>query len=153
MVVTCGAGWPISAGLAGGLGDAAKKARDAYDDACRQRDAAEADEQKKIQLKVDLDGFNKQMAPVNQAAINFQTTLQQVTGVWTQIGVNIAYIADNFKPEQLGDLSWVMQALALERATGDWKIIADKAQEYTANSLVTYHFHTFGDPLPQSEAA
>jgi hypothetical protein len=153
MVLSCGALWPVAAALAGGLGDAATKARNAYNAACAQRDAASADEQKKIQLKVDLDGFNTQMAPVNQAAVNFQMTLQQVTGVWTQIGVNIAYIADNFTPEQLGDLSWIMQALALERATNDWQIIAQKAQEYTSNSLVTYQFHAFGTPIPQSLAA
>jgi hypothetical protein len=147
LVLTGGMAWPVSAALAGGLGDAAKKARDAYDKACAQRDAASADEQKKIQLKVDLGAFNTQMAPVQSAAVAFQTTLQQVTGVWTQIGVNIGYIATTFTPEQLGSLSWVMQALDLEKATLDWQAIATQAQEYTQQSLVTYNVQSFGTPI------
>ena len=147
LVLTGGMAWPVSAALAGGLGDAAKKARDAYNDACAQRDAAEADEQKKMQLKVDLGAFNTQMAPVTTAAANFQTTLQQVTGVWSQISNNIAYIATNFTPAQLGSLSWVMQALDLSKATQDWQAIATASQEYTAQSLVTYQFQPFGTPV------
>jgi hypothetical protein len=148
MVISCGMAWPVSATLAGVLGDQAKKARDAYDNACAQRDAASADEQKKILLKADLNGFNLQMTPVNQAATAFKDTLQQVLAVWTQIGTNLDYIVKNFTPEQLGTLSWVMQALALDRATKDWKIIADKAEEYTGNSLITYNIVNFGSPLP-----
>lgn len=153
LILTGGAAWPVSAVLAGALGDAAKKARDAYDKACGQVRDAEEDEQKKILLKLDLEGFDTKMTPTNEAAQNFLQTLQKVTGVWTDISSNIAYIANNFTPAQLGDLSWIMQAMALERATQDWKTIADKSQEYTANSLVTCHIHAFGDPLPQQLAA
>jgi hypothetical protein len=153
LVLSGGLAWPLSAALAGGLGDAAKKARDAYDDACDKLNAAKADEQKKILLKMDLNGFNIQMQPVSAAATAFQGKLQEVTGIWSTISNNIAYIANNFTPEQLGDLGWVQQALALDRATKDWKIIADKAQEYTSQSLVTYQIHPFGTPLPAAKAA
>jgi hypothetical protein len=153
LVLTGGMGWPVSAALAGGLGDAAQKARDAYDKACAQRDAADADEKKKITLKADLDGFNKQMKPVSDAATNFQKTLQQVTAVWAGIAGDLDFISKNFTPEQLGSLSWLMQALALDRATSDWKTIADAASAYTANSLVTYHIVPFGAPLPADQAA
>ncbi len=148
LVLSGGLAWPASVALAGGLGDAAKKARDAYDDACAQRNAASDDEQKKIDLKTDLDGFNKQMTPVNQAVANFQEDLQKVTGAWTNIASNISYIATNFTPEKLGSLSWVMQSLKCEQATKDWQDIATAAQSYTANSLVTYQIHPFGTPLP-----
>jgi hypothetical protein len=148
LVLTGGLAWPVSATLAGVLGDQATKARAAYDNACAERDAAAADEQKKIQLKFDLGAFNLQMSTVNNAAANFQTTLQQVSAVWAQIGVNLNFIATNFTPDQLGDLSWVMQALALDRATQDWQTIANKAEEYTGNSLVTYNIVGFGDKLP-----
>jgi hypothetical protein len=153
LVLSGGLAWPLSAALAGGLGDAAKKARDAYDDACDKLNAAKADEQKKILLKMDLNGFNIQMQPVSAAATAFQGKLQEVTGIWSTISNNIAYIANNFTPEQLGDLGWVQQALTLDRATKDWKIIADKAQEYTSQSLVTYQIHPFGTPLPAAKAA
>ncbi len=152
LVLSGGVLWPVSAALAGGLGDAAKKARDAYDTARKHVAEAEADEQKKIRLKLDLSGFNKTMGPVNTAATTFRKTLEQVTGVWSGISNNLAYIAANFTPEQLGSLSWVMQAMALDRATSDWKTIGDKAQEYTANSLVTDQILPFGDPLPPSQA-
>jgi hypothetical protein len=148
LIVTGGLAWPASAVLGGVLGDAAKKARDSYDNACKQRDAANEDEKKKIKLKTDLDGFDKQMIPVNTAAQDFMGTLQQVTAVWALIGVNIKYISDNFTPDKLDNLSSLMQALALDRATKDWKTIADKAEEYTGNSLVSYQIVPFGDPLP-----
>lgn len=150
LVLSAGMAWPISATLAGALGAEAKKARDAYDNACRERDAAKTDEQKKIQLKMDLNSFNMQMQPVTQAVQAFQASLQQVTAVWTQIGSDLAYISTNFTPAQLGDLSWVRQALALDRATQDWKTIADKTEEFTAQSLVTYNIVPFGSPLPNT---
>ena len=148
MVISLGMLWPVSVALAGGLGDAAAKARKAYDDACASLAKAQEDERKKRLLRLDLVGFNTQMAPTDEAAQSFLATLQEVTGVWLDISGNIDYIAKNFTPEQLGDLNWVMQAMALDRATSDWKVIADKSQEYTANSLVTYTIHRFGDPLP-----
>jgi hypothetical protein len=148
LVLSGGMAWPLSAALAGGLGDAAKKARDAYNDACDQRNKASADEQKKIDLKADLSGFNDHMAPVNDAAVNFQGSLEKVAGVWTTIAGNIDFIATNFTPEKLGSLSWVMQALKCEQATQDWQAIAVAAQSYTANSLVTYQIHPFGTPMP-----
>lgn len=153
VVLTGGMAWPLAAVAAGVLGDKAKKARDAYNDACDQVHQAEADEQKKIQLKVDLDGFNKALGPVNEAAEGFMNTLQQVTGVWTNVGTQLDYIATNFTPEQLGSLSFVIQALKLHNATSDWQIIGQAAQQFTANSLVTYHLHDFGTPIPAAEAA
>lgn len=148
LIVTGGMAWPASVVLAGVLGDKAKKARDAYNDACDQVAKYEAVEVKNIQLKVDLQGFNTQMTPVNTAAANFVKTLQQVTGVWTTTASNLDFIVTHFTPEQLGDLGWVMQAMALDRATKDWKAIATVAQAYTANSLVSYNIGTFGQKVP-----
>jgi hypothetical protein len=148
MVVTGGMAWPLSAVAAGVLGSQAKKARDAYDAAVEHVNAARADEQKKIRLKADLNGFNVQMAPVTQAAQNFQTTLAKVEGVWLTIANDLAYIAKTFTPDQFENLPVWKEASKLDLATQDWKIIAQKADEYTANSLVTYHIQDFTAPLP-----
>ncbi|MBA2238218.1 MAG: alpha-xenorhabdolysin family binary toxin subunit A [Lysobacter sp.] len=153
MVLTGGAAWPFAAIAAGVLGDKATKARDAYNAACDQVHAAEGDEAKKIQLKVDLDSFNKSLTPVNTAATNFMTTLQQVTGIWMNISSQLDFIVKNFTPEQLGNLPFVIQALKLHNATSDWQIIGQAAQQFTANSLVTYHLVSFGTPIPAQQAA
>lgn len=149
LVLTGGAGILISGALATGLGVEAQKARDAYNQACDDLHKAETDEQKKINLKADLDTFNKTLSPVNDAAQNFLTTLQKVAGVWSQISNNLSYIATHFTPEQVGDLGWLQQAMALDRATQDWGIIATAAEGYTSNSLVSYKIQPFGTPSPQ----
>jgi hypothetical protein len=153
IVLTGGMAWPLAAVAAGVLGDQATKARNAYNEACDQLHAAEADDQKKILLKNDLDSFNKQLTPINDAATTFITTLQQVTSVWVGIGSDLDFIVKNFTLEQLGSLTWVMQALALNRATADWQIIGQAAQQFTANSLVTYHVQDFGTKIPEPQAA
>lgn len=150
LLATGGLGWPASAVLAGVLGDQAAKARSAYDDAVDALHKSEEDERKKRILRLDLKGFNTQMAPTDQAAQDFLKTLQQVTAVWVGISSNLDFIVKNFTPEELGDLNFVMQALALDRATNDWKAIGDASQQYTTNSLVTLKIHKFGDPLPNS---
>jgi hypothetical protein len=148
MVLTGGLAWPASAVLAGVLGDQAKKARDAYDTACTQRDNAAADKQKKIDLQNDLGAFNTQMTPTNEAAANFLKALQQVTGVWTNIGSDLDYIAQNFTPDKFDNLPAWRDAMMLDRATQDWQVIAGKASDYTVNSLVTFKLANFGDPVP-----
>lgn len=141
---------PISAGV---LGSEAQKARDAYDKARSQVNTANEDEQKKIKLKMDLDTFNKQMAPVNDAALNFVKTLEQVEGVWLNISTDLDYIAKNFTPDMFDNLPVFKEAMKLDDATQDWKTIAQKADEYTANSLVTYHIVEFGNDLPPTPAS
>lgn len=148
MVVTGGFAWPLAATAAGVLGSQAKKARDAYDAAVEQVHEAEADEQKKIQLKTDLNTFNLQMAPVNTAAQNFADTLAKVEGVWLTIANDLAYIAQNFTPDQFDNLPVWKDAMKLDAATQDWQTIAQKADEYTANSLISYHVTSFGAALP-----
>lgn len=148
MILTAGLAWPLAATAAGVLGSQAQKARDAYNAAVQQVQAAQADDQKKIQLKMDLNTFNIQMGPVNNAAQNFANTLSKVEGVWLNIANNIAYIATHFTPDQLQDLAVFQQAMQLDDATQDWKTIAKKADEYTANSLVSYQIQNFGATLP-----
>lgn len=148
LILTGGMAWPVSAVLAGVLGDKAKKARDAYDAALQQVSDAEAEEQKKITLKNDLDAFNKQMKPTDAAADSFLQTLQQVTGIWSGISNNIAFISTTFTVDNLKNLSSAMEALKLHEATMDWQNIAAASQAYTANSLVSYHIQPFGAPLP-----
>jgi hypothetical protein len=148
VVLTGGMAWPVSAVLAGVLGDQAQKARDAYDTACAKRDAASEDEQKKMALQVDLGAFNHQMTPVNTAAANFLQALEKVVGVWTNIGSDLDYIAKNFTPDQFDNLPAWRDAMLLDDATQDWQAIASKANEYTANSLVTYNVSSFGVALP-----
>ncbi|UCD51625.1 MAG: hypothetical protein JSW27_03145, partial [Phycisphaerales bacterium] len=135
---------------AGGLGKAAADARKAYNRACAQLHAAQADEKKKIKLKHDLGALNLRMGPTSKAATEFMSMLEKVLGVWTNTSSNIAYIAHNFTPEQLGDLSWVMQAMKLDQATKDWQAIAEASEEYTANSLVSFMIQEFGSKLPEA---
>jgi hypothetical protein len=148
LVLSAGLAWPISATLAGVLGSQAKKARDAYDDACNARNRAQADEQKKMTLQNDLGAFNLQMSGVNTAAQNFMADLQNVAGVWTNIGSSLDYIATNFTPVQFDNLPAWRDAMLLDSATQDWQAIAVKANEYTSHSLVTYKILNFGDALP-----
>jgi hypothetical protein len=148
LILTAGLAWPVSAILGGVLGSEAQKARDAYNTALAQVASAEAEEQKKILLKVDLDAFNTQMKPTDQAADNFLKTLQQVLGIWTNISSNLAFISTNFTVGQITNLSSAMQALKLHEATEDWQDIATASQAYTQNSLVSYQVQSFGAPLP-----
>lgn len=153
VVLTGGMALPVAAVAAGVLGDQAKKARDAYDDACHKRDAAAADKQKKMALQNDLGAFNRQMGPVNIAADNFLNSLQRVAGVWTNIGSDLDYIARNFTVDKFDGLPAWRDAMMLDSATQDWQTIAAKANEYTANSLVTFKVSQFGDSLPAAPAA
>lgn len=153
VVLTGGAALPLAAVAAGVLGDQAKKARDAYDDACAKRDAAAADKQKKMSLQNDLGAFNRQMGPVNTAADNFLNSLQRVTGVWTNIGSDLDYISKNFTLDKFAGLPAWRDAMMLDSATQDWQTIGDKASEYTANSLVTFKLTTFGAELPAAPTA
>jgi hypothetical protein len=148
MILTAGLAWPLAATAAGVLGSQAKKARDAYDAAVAQVQGAEADEQKKMQLKMDLNTFNIQMAPVNTAAQNFIKTLEQVEGVWVAIASDLSYIATTFTPDQFQNLPVWKEAMQLDDATQDWQTIAQKADEYRANSLVSYQIQNFGATLP-----
>lgn len=150
LIVTFGLAWPVSAILGGTLGNAAKQARDAYNKACEDVATANAEEQKKILLKGDLDAFNKQMMPTDEAADNFLKTLQLVAGVWSNISNNLAYIEQNFTVERIKDLSSTMEALELSKATQDWQQIAAASLEYTSHSLASYKIQEFGDSLPQA---
>lgn len=148
LVLSGGLAWPISATLAGVLGDQAKKARDAYDAACAARDGAEADEQKKMTLQNDLGAFNTQMSTVDAAAQSFMSDLQKVAGVWTTIGSDLDYIVKSFTPDKFDNLPAWRDAMLLDQATQDWQTIATAASDYTANSLVSYNIVSFGAPLP-----
>ncbi len=148
VILTLGMAWPLAAVAAGVLGSQAAKARSAYNAALDQVNNANADEQKKIALKTDLDAFNKQMLPVNQAAQNFSDTLAKIEGVWLQIGVDLGYIATTFTPDKVNNLPAWQEAMQLDDATQDWQTIATAASDYTQNSLVSYHILNFGDALP-----
>ena len=43
--------------------------------------------------------------------------------------------------------------MMLDSATQDWQTIAQKANEYTANSLVTFKLTSFGADLPAAPTA
>lgn len=148
MIFSGGLAWPAAAVAAGVLGHDAVEAREAYDKAESNLHAAEKDKQQKMTLKNDLGGLNHSMPAASAAASAFLKKLQEVMGVWENTATNIAYIADNFTVEKLGDLNWVMQALDLHKATEDWQQIAAATQEYTASSLVTYTLLDFGAKLP-----
>lgn len=131
-----------------GLGIAAKKARDTYDEAVRQKNHAEAEQKKKLDLVNDLKGLNGQIGEVAPALADFATNLGTIEGVWLDIGGRLAHIATTYSVEQLSDLPWVTQAFKIADATHKWRDIQVTAQEFTQTSLVSYHVLKFGDPLP-----
>ena len=148
LILTAGWAWPASAASGGVLGDTAKKARDAYDAARRQVTGAEAEEQKKIVLKLDLDALGTQMKPTDAAAADFLQTVQQVAGIWSSIGTSLAFISQRLTVAEFQDLRSALEALMLHEATVDWQTIAAACQAYTAHSLVSYPIQPFGAPLP-----
>jgi hypothetical protein len=150
MVLSGGVLFPVAATLAGVLGSEAAKARSAYDAAINSLHQAEADEQKKRILRLDLKGFNDKSGETDAAAQAFLKSLQQVTAAWVGISSSLDFIVKNFTPAQLGDLSFIQKAMKLDQATQDWQAIATASQQYAANSLVTFTIHSFGDPLPAS---
>jgi hypothetical protein len=148
MVISCGILWPAAAVAAGVLGHDAVEARDNYNKYCAERDQSAADELKKQQLISDLGGLDTAVTNVGTAAANFVKTLAQVAAAWVTIGQDLAYIVNNYTPEQLANYNWVNQALKCEQATQDWQTIATAAQAYTIQSLVPFTTHTFGQPIP-----
>src|SRR5271157_1360221 len=143
--------WLMLGGVAAatGLGIAAKKARDAYDEAVRNKNQAEAEQKKKLDLVNDLKGLNSQIGEVAPALQDFATNLGIIEGVWLDIGGRLAHIATTYSVEQLSNLPWVTQAFQVADATHKWKDIQVTAQEFTQTSLVSYRLLKFGDPLPE----
>jgi hypothetical protein len=148
IIISGGMLWPAAAAAAGVLGHDAVEARDNYNKYCAERDQSSADEQKKHQLITDLGGLDTAVSQVGTAAANFVLALQQVAAAWVTIGNDLAFIVNNYTPEQLSNYNWVNQALKCEDATQDWQVIATAAQAYTSNSLVPFTSHSFGQPLP-----
>jgi hypothetical protein len=108
----------------------------------------ESEEQKKILLKMVLDAFDEQMKPAEQAADNVLASLRKAVGIWSDVSDNLAFISQTFTVEQMKNLSLAMQELQLDPAIEDWRNIADAAQAYTQNSLVSNQIQPFGAPLP-----
>jgi len=148
IVISGGLLWPAAAAAAGVLGHDAVEARDNYNKYCAKRDAASADEQKKHQLITDLGGLNTSVGKVGTAAANFVNTLAQVAAAWVTIGQDLAYIVNNYTPEELSNYNWVNQSLKCEQATQDWATIGTAAQAFTIQSLVPFSSQVFGTPIP-----
>ena len=148
IVISGGLLWPAAAVAAGVLGHDAVEARDNYNKYCAERDQSAADELKKQQLITDLGGLDSAVTNVSTAAANFVGTLAQVAAAWVTIGQDLAYIVNNYTPEQLANYTWVNQALKCEQATQDWATIGAAAQAFTIQSLVPFKSQVFGTPIP-----
>lgn len=144
---------PVAAGLAIGLGTAAALEKKAYNDLMDKIASERVDIQKKSQLKTDLSGFNARVNLVGPALTTFKSSLESVEGVFTQMSMNLAFVANNFGEDKLSDLPWVTQALKIGDATNKWHAIGDTAQEFTQSSLVSYDSSTrFGAKVPDAAA-
>jgi hypothetical protein len=153
MIITGGALWPLAVGLGAGLGAAAAYERGQYNDFMAKVQGEDEDISKKNRLLVDLAGLNTAIAPVASSLQTFDTALQSVEGVWSDIQLNLNYIATNYGVDQLSDLSWVMQTMDILDAEKKWQAISDTAQQFTQNSLVSYDTSvTWPNPIPDGLA-
>lgn len=141
--------WFVGLGLGIGLGVAAAKEMALYNKLVSQIAGKEADVTRKTQLVTDLGGLNTQMPGLVAAVSDFKTRMEEVEGVWTDIGGNLAYIASNYTDEQLSNYSWVIQTTKILDAQKKWQAICDTAQQFTQHSLVSYDTSlSFGQPIP-----
>ncbi len=140
--------WFVGLGLGIGLGVAAAKEMTLYNSLTNQIAGKEADVKQKTHLVTDLTGLNKQMPDLVSAVSEFKTRMEEVEGVWTDIGGNLAYIASNYTDEQLSNYSWVVQTTKILDAQKKWEAIAATAQQFTQHSLVSYDAGlSFGQPI------
>jgi len=142
MILSAGLLWPLAVGLAAGLGTAAALAKAQYNALMDEVHALDADRQKKTRLVTDLTGFNSSIATIAPALGEFKDSLQTIEGVWNDVGMNLAYIVNNYSVDQLSDLSWVMQTMKILDAQKKWGDIAATTQQFAQNSLVSYDFST-----------
>lgn len=142
MILSAGLLWPVAVGLGVGLGVAAAMAKEQYNSLMDQVHALDADKQKKTRLVTDLTGFNSSIATIAPALGEFKSSLETIEGVWTDVGMNLAYIVNNYGVSQLSDLSWVMQTMKILDAQKKWGDIAATTQQFAQNSLVSYDFST-----------
>jgi len=154
MVVTAGLSLPVSIGLGVGLGVEAQKALDDYNRYMKEMGEKQEDDQKKIRLIADLQGFNSAIDDVAGASKEFITRLQTVESIWLSIGNNLGYIATTFTVENLSSYPWINEAMQLNTATKDWQAIRDAVEVFTQQSLVTFDKSVeWGKPIPRSKAA
>lgn len=140
-----------SAGAAVGLAIAAGKQNEIYNKLQADIRKAEKEIQKKSLLVTDLGAFNSKVELVGDGLRDFKKKLEEISGMWLDVQGNLSYICNNYTVEQLGDLTWVNQAMALHDAGDKWLDIKKTSQEFTQNSLIDFQFGQFGDTLPVPE--
>ncbi len=142
MILSAGLLWPVAVGLGVGLGVAAEMAKAQYNSLMDDVHNLEVDKQKKTLLVTDLSGLNSSVATIAPAMSEFKSSLEVIEGVWNDVGMNLAYIVNNYSVAQLSDLSWVMQAMRIGDAQKKWQDIATTTQQFSQNSLISYDFST-----------
>ena len=146
-ILTGGLLLPVGAVAGTALGIAAAKAKSSYNNLCDELTKYQAQQTQKSQLVTDLTGLNGMMIKVAPAMNAFQASLSEIEGVWVNINNNLRYIVNNYTVDQLGDLSWVMQAMQILDAQKKWQAISDSSKMFVEGSLVTYTTQTFGEKL------
>lgn len=146
-VLTGGLLAPVALGVSIGLGVAAQKQKDLYNDLMGDIADKGVELKQKTRLVTDLTGLNAQLGDVVPAMTKFKTMLGEIQGVWTDIGGNLAYIANNYTDEQLGNYTWVAQTMKILDAQRKWQSIAQTSQQFTQNSLVDYQSGNWGQQL------
>lgn len=135
-------------GAAVGLTIAAATAMAKYNALMKDVRKFEAQKKQKVQLKTDLNGLNTNIALVSPALTTFRNNLNEISGVWNNVAMDLAYIANNYSDAQLADLTWVNQTFRILDAQNKWREISKTTQNFTQNSLVTYDTSAnFGDEL------
>lgn len=154
MILTAGMAWPVALGVGIGLGVAAENAKSSYNDLTALVKKETAEKQQKVLLQTDLTGLNSSVANVAPAMGEFKQSLNEILGVWTDISMNLNYIATNYTDAQLADLNWVMQTMKIMDAQTKWQNISDTTKQFTQGSLVDYNYSTsFGTPITTGDMA
>lgn len=144
FVLSFGILWPVSAITGGVLGHLAETARGQYNNLCATLANYERDVLLKTALVSDLTGLNEAMIYTQPAMDTFEASMNEIMGVWSGINADLLYIVNNYGPEQLGDLSWLIQTMNILDAQNKWQAISDQAQMFVQGSMVSFSGGAFG---------
>lgn len=155
LVVSCWLIVPAVAGmigapaLAGALGGAAAKQRQAYENLRASLQAKGEAVTGATRLVGDLDAFHKKMTTLLPDMRAFCDSVGMLTQSWANLQKNIQGFCDANSDEALGRLPAAELLSNVQEAQEIWKNIRHEAEDFSKNALVTFNFGPeFGQPLP-----
>jgi hypothetical protein len=98
----------------------------------------ETDKQKKVALKLDIDGLNKQIDDIKAKVDAVATGLAEITMVWDDQITRLNDIVSSTDFDKMATYAAVNQKLKISNATKKWHQIAVDTIEFRHTSLVDY---------------